>query len=265
MALGDPLRSPVPAHRVTATGMARRSRRAADGRAARDPAALEVALGHRFGDHRLLEEALTHASLAGGGRRRGRRRRSNERLEFLGDRVLGLVVARLLLERFPADDEGALGARLSHLVNRETLADIARELDLAAWLRLSRGEEEAGGRANPGILADCLEAVIGALFLDGGLEAAERFVRDHWTSRVEALEAPPRDAKTALQEWAQGHGLSRPVYHVLEAAGPDHAPRFRVEVSVEGMPAAVGEGGSKRAAEQVAARRLLERIETGKA
>ncbi len=242
--------------------MRRRRDRTAEATPARDLTHLERLLGHDFHDRRLLEEALTHASLAGGRPRRGRPRRSNERLEFLGDRVLGLTIARLLFERFPEDTEGALGARLSHLVNRDTLAAVAREIGLAAWLRLSRGEEGAGGRANPGILADCLEAVIGALFLDGGLEAAERFVRRHWTARVEALEAPPQDAKTALQEWAQGHGLSRPTYHLREAAGPDHAPRFRVEVSVEGLPPAVGEGGSKRAAEQAAARRLLETIRT---
>ncbi len=242
--------------------MRRRRDRTAEATPARDLTRLERLLGHDFNDRRLLEEALTHASLAGGRPRRGRPRRSNERLEFLGDRVLGLTIARLLFERFPADAEGALGARLSHLVNRDTLAAVAREIDLAEWLRLSRGEEGAGGRTNPGILADCLEAVIGALFLDGGLEAAERFVRRHWEARAEALEAPPRDAKTALQEWAQGHGLSRPTYHLREAAGPDHAPRFRVEVSVEGLPPAVGEGGSKRAAEQAAARRLLETIRT---
>ncbi len=242
--------------------MRRRRGGAAEAPAGRRPSDLEERLGHRFEDVGLLEEALTHASLAGGRHRRGRRPRSNERLEFLGDRVLGLVVARLLLERFPGDDEGALGARLSHLVNRETLAEVARDLGLAAWLRLSRGEEGSGGRTNPGILADCLEAVIGALFIDGGLAAAERFVRGHWSARVDALRAPPRDAKTKLQEWAQGHGLSRPTYHLKEAAGPDHAPRFRVEVSVEGLPPAIGEGGSKRAAEQAAARRLLERIGT---
>ncbi len=240
----------------------KRRRNGAEAPAGSGFAGLEERLGHRFGDVALLEEALTHASLAGGRHRRGRRPRSNERLEFLGDRVLGLVVARLLLERFPGDDEGALGARLSHLVNRETLAEVARELGLAAWLRLSRGEEGSGGRTNPGILADCLEAVIGALFIDGGLAAAERFVRDRWSARVDALRAPPRDAKTKLQEWAQGHGLSRPTYHLKGAAGPDHAPRFLVEVSVEGLPPAIGEGGSKRAAEQAAARRLLERIGT---
>lgn len=240
-----------------------KSRRAGGGVAdRRSLAELQELLGYRFREGRLLEEALTHASLVGEKRRRGRRMRSNERLEFLGDRVLGLVIARLLLERFPDDPEGALGARLSHLVSRDRLAEVARELGLAAWLRLSRGEESGGGRTNPTLLADCVEAVIGALFLDGGLEAAERFIRRHWVPRMDALKAPPRDAKMALQEWSQGHGLSRPAYHLKEAAGPDHAPRFRVEVSVEGLPPAVGEGGSKRAAEQAAARRLLEWIRT---
>ncbi len=232
-------------------------RRGGEPAAPAEPGRLEERLGYRFRNRDLLTEALTHASLAGG--RRGGRR-SNERLEFLGDRVLGLVVAQLLFERFPGDPEGALGPRLSRLVSGDVLTEVARELGLSRWLRLSRGEEAAGGRANPGILADCLEAVIGAMFLDGGLEPAERFIRQHWGERVDRLRAPPRDAKTELQEWAQGHGLSLPVYHVREAAGPPHAPTFRVEVRIGEMPPASGKGGSKRAAEQEAARALLQRI-----
>ena len=215
----------------------------------------EQALGYRFRCPRLLEEALTHASLV-----RGRVRRSNERLEFLGDRVLGLVIARLLFEHYPEDPEGALGRRLSHLVSREVLAEVARGLGLGRWVRLSRGEEESGGRDNPGILADCLEAVIGAIFLDGGLEAAEGFVRHHWEERVRALARPPRDPKTELQEWAQGRGLPRPEYRLVAVEGPAHAPRFRIEVELAGFAPATGEGPNKRAAEQAAARKLLERV-----
>lgn len=215
---------------------------------------VEEALGHRFRDRRLLEEALTHASAAGPGRP------CNERLEFLGDRVLGLVVARMLVEAFPEDPEGALGKRLSHLVDRRTLARIARTLPVARALRLSRGEEASGGRRNPGILADGLEALIGALYLDGGLEAAERFVRRHWRTLVEELVEPPRDAKTALQEWAQGHGLPRPEYQLVETKGPPHAPAFLVEASLPGFPPALAEGPSKRRAEQKAAATLLDTV-----
>lgn len=215
---------------------------------------IEKLLGHRFADRRLLEQALTHASAAGPGRP------SNERLEFLGDRVLGLAVARLLFEQFPGDREGDLGKRLAHLVDRRTLAGVARELDLAPALRLSHGEAGSGGRANPTILADAVEALIGALFLDAGYEAAERAVHRLWSTRVRAHERPPRDPKTTLQEWAQGRGLPLPEYHVLETSGPPHAPLFRVEVSIPGVPAATGEGSSKREAEQRAAEAMLQTL-----
>ncbi|GBD44707.1 Ribonuclease 3 [bacterium HR40] len=217
-------------------------------------AALEQALGHRFRDRSLLIEALTHASAAGPGRP------SNERLEFLGDRVLGLVVARLLIEAFPQDPEGALGKRLAHLVDRRTLARIAQELPIRDAIRMSRGEECSGGRDNPGILADCLEALIAALFLDGGLQTAEAFVRRHWHERIAKLVEPPRDPKTALQEWAQGHGLPRPEYQLLDIAGPPHAPAFRVQASLPGFPPTVATGPSRRRAEQQAAAQLLAMI-----
>ncbi len=141
------------------------------------------------------------------------------------------------------------------------LAEIARELDLGRHLHPSRGEEESGGRDNPTILADALEAVLGAVFLDGGFAEAESLVRRLYEARVAALVAPPRDPKTALQEWAQGHGLPLPEYHLLARKGPPHAPRFRVEVRVEGLPPEIAEGGSKRAAERAAAEKLLQRIE----
>ncbi len=218
--------------------------------------ALEARLGHRFRDRTLLEEALTHAS---GLKGLGHRARSNERLEFLGDRVLGLVVAERLLQHYPEDREGALGKRLAHLVSGEVLAEVAAELELSRFLRLGRGEEETGLRRNPGVLADCLEAVIGALYLDGGLEVAARFVERHWSERIRALATPPRDPKTALQEWAQGRGLPVPSYRLVDQRGPAHAPLFRVEVQVEGYPPCVGEGRNKRAAERAAARKMLKR------
>ncbi len=219
-----------------------------------EPAELEERLGYRFRDRRLLEEALTHASLG------GRRRRTNERLEFLGDRVLGLSLAHLLVERFPKDPEGALGRRQAHLASRDTLAEVARTIGLGRYLELARGEEESGGRDNPTILADALEAVLGAVFLDGGFAPAERIVRDLFEPKLSGLRRPPRDAKTALQEWAQGRGLPLPEYHLVERRGPPHAPEFTVEVRVRGLPPERATGTSKRTAEQAAARRLLERI-----
>jgi ribonuclease-3 len=217
-------------------------------------AALEHRLGHRFDDPALLREALTHSSAGGSGRRT---RRNNERLEFLGDRVLGLVVADLLMTRFPHEPEGALTKRHAALVRRETLAEIARELDLGRCLVLGRSEVDAGGAANPAILADALEAVIGALYRDGGLAPVAAFIERRWRVRMGAMQAPPRDAKTTLQEWAQARGLGLPSYRVVEAAGPPHAPRFEVSVALADLPPASASAGSKRAAEQAAAEQLL--------
>ncbi|MGH6953023.1 MAG: ribonuclease III [Alphaproteobacteria bacterium] len=217
--------------------------------------ALERALGHRFARPELLDEALTHRSAAA----QGRAPFGFDRLEFLGDRVLSLVVADLLLLRFPGEDEGALSRRHAALVCEAALARVARSLDLGALVRGPRAEE----RAAPGLLADACEAVIGALYADGGLEAAERFIAAAWAPLVAESETPPRDAKTTLQEWAQGRGLALPSYRVVEVLGPEHAPRFTVEVAVEGGPPARARGPSKRAAEQAAAAALIHRLEGG--
>ena len=217
----------------------------------------ELFLGHRFKQPGLLRQALIHASTA---RDRQGRIRSNERLEFLGDRVLGLVVADFLLERFPDEDEGELARRHAGLVRRETLARVAEDIGIAPHIVMSRGEEDAGGRANPGLLADTLEAAIAALFLDGGLAVAAAFIRRHWQGLIEEDAEPPKDGKTTLQEWAQGRGLDLPSYHEVDRSGPAHAPTFLVEVSVEGIGAVAAPGPSKRAAEQAAADALLERI-----
>jgi ribonuclease-3 len=214
---------------------------------------LTAALGHEFADPKLLREALAHPSTSATGR-------SYERLEFLGDRVLGLVVADLLMRRFPGEDEGDLARRFAALVSRDGLLAVARSLDLGRYLSLARGEEESGGRENPAILADACEAVIGALYLDGGFEAARRFVSAHWTSRIEADLAPPQDAKTALQEWAQAARKPLPVYRTTGTDGPSHEPVFHVEVEVEGYPPASASGPSKRAAERAAAAALLARL-----
>lgn len=219
--------------------------------------ALGARLGHSFQTPALLIEALTHSSLGG---QEGAVPRSNERLEFLGDRVLGLVVAELLFEMFPNENEGPLARRHAALVRRETLATVAEEIELGACLRLSPGEDSSGGRQNPALLADACEAVIGAVFLDGGYDTAAAFVRRHWRPRAEQALKPPQDPKTALQEWAQGRGLPLPRYAVIAHEGPAHAPRFVIEACVEGRPPAQGSGPSKRLAERAAAKAMLEAI-----
>jgi ribonuclease-3 len=214
-------------------------------------ARLAETLGHRFADPSLLRLALTHSSAS----RRGLA--ANERLEFLGDRVLGLAVAGLLYRRFAGEEEGDLARRFAVLVSRESLAQVAGQIGLAPYLSLARGEEDSGGRGNPAILADACEAVIAALYLDGGLDAAKRFIEREWASLVEQDRQPPQDAKTALQEWAQAEGRKLPSYVVVASEGPAHDPLFTVEVRVEGLAPATGAGRSKRAAEQAAAAEAL--------
>ena len=222
-------------------------------------AALCERLGHRFADPGLLQDALTHSSRVAG------RGRSYERLEFLGDRVLGVVVAEMLYRRFPKEPEGALAKRHAALVRRESLALAAAELEVAALVRLSPGEEESGGRENPAILADVCEALFGALYLDGGLKAARRVIEPLWTPLREADLRPPQDNKTALQEWAQGRGLPLPDYVEVGREGPAHEPVFTVEVRIEGCTPARGSGRSKRVAEQAAAGHMLDTLQKEKA
>lgn len=212
-------------------------------------------IGYEFGDPALARIALTHRSLV------GRQELTYERLEFLGDRVLALVVADMLYDAFPFEDEGALAKRLVALVRRETVAEVAMRIAVAPLIRLSRSEEEAGGRENPGILADVCESLIGAIYRDGGLEAARIFIERHWSALMEGATEPPKDAKTSLQEWAQGRGLPLPSYRQVRRSGPDHAPQFTIEVSVGDYPPELGEGATKRSAEQTAAERLLARLE----
>lgn len=216
---------------------------------------LEERLGHRFATVTHLERALTHASavaeahLAPG--------ESYQRLEFLGDRVLALVIADMLLNAFPEADEGELARRLTGLVRNESCAEVAIEIDLGNWIRLGGGEVQSGGRRKAAILGDVCEAVIGALFVDGGLPAARAFIQTNWRGRMMNWSGPLRDAKTTLQEWVQGRGLPAPKYAIIERSGPDHAPRFVVEVTVDGMRALSGSGSSKREAEQKAAAAVL--------
>ncbi len=226
-----------------------------------DLADLAASIDHEFADPGLLRQALTHPSAL---TRRGSRQRpsrpqgcDNQRLEFLGDRVLGLVVAELLFATFPEENEGALAKRLAALVRQEGLARVALTLDLGRHLILSKGEADSGGRDNPATLADACEAVIGAIFIDGGLEAARKFIQRRWRPMVLAEIRPPQDSKTALQEWAQAKGLPLPVYEVVSASGPPHDPTFVVKVGVAGHAPLSASGKSKRVAEQAAALALL--------
>ncbi len=217
-------------------------------------------LGHGFRDSELLRCALTHASATRGP---GGNLISYERLEFLGDRVLGLIIAKLVFGRFPEEPEGDLARRLAALVRKETLAEVATQLGLGSCIDFGPGEQDGGGAENPSVLADACEAVIGALYLDGGLSVAERFVLSYWTPFLEAEDTPPQDAKTALQEWAQGRALPLPAYREVAREGPPHEPLFTVEVRVEGHEPATAKGRSKRIAEQAAAESLLAQLETG--
>ncbi len=223
-------------------------------------AGLIAELEHEFRQPDLLEEALTHQSATEG---EGRGKRNLERLEFLGDRVLGLVVARLLMDEFPDETVGQLARRHAALVRAESLTRVGLQLGLGDHMKMSRGEEEQGGRAKPGALADCCEAVIAALYLDGGLEAAARMIRRYWLPMMREDDSPPQDAKTGLQEWAQARSLPLPVYTVVRREGAAHEPLFDVECAVSGWPAVRAEGGSRRAAEQAAARRMMGLIESG--
>jgi ribonuclease III len=214
-------------------------------------------LGHDFKQPDLLERALSHPSLMGGADAPAE---SYQRLEFLGDRVLGLVVAEMLLEKYPSEDEGKLTRRLAGLVRAEALTQVGLAIDIGSALRLAKSEEARGERANPAILADACEAVIAALYLDGGLDAARRFIRRFWTDMLNDTPTPPKDAKTALQEWTLARGFPVPSYREVDRTGPDHAPMFTVEVRVQGMPPISGQGPSKRQAEQRAAEDMLMKV-----
>jgi ribonuclease-3 len=216
---------------------------------------LETILGHEFTRPELLREAMTHRS-AVRGRRTVRSRGSNERLEFIGDRVLGLLVAEWLAERFPHEQEGELGRRLAALVSQPVLAAAAEAIGLGAALAVAPGEARAGVRLRATVLADALEAALGALYLDGGLDRAREFVRRAWDAAMTAQAAPPKDAKTALQEWAQARGFGLPRYAVAARTGPPHAPEFVITASA-GSFSGSGTAGNKRAAEQLAAEDLL--------
>ena len=212
-------------------------------------------LGHKFQRPDLLNRAVTHASISSG------TRPDNQRLEFLGDRVLGLVMAEALLDADRDASEGVLAPRFNALVRRETCADMAREVDLGAVLKLGRSEMMSGGRRKEALLADAMEAVIAAVYLDGGFDAARDVVLGLWGKRVQTVKTDARDSKTSLQEWAQARGQTPPDYVEVAREGPDHAPIFTVEARLQGGDIAKASAASKRSAEQAAAAALLKRLE----
>ncbi len=228
-------------------------------RSASERRELEQKIGHTFADPSLLDGALTHISALSGKSRVG----SYQRLEFLGDHVLGLVVSDMLFRGFPNADEGELSRRLADLVRKETCAEVARSIDLGAAIKLGVSEGNAGARQRVAILADVCEALIGAVFLDGGYQSSVAVVEQLWGDRLRASARPVRDPKTALQEWAQARGLPTPSYREVSRTGPHHDPEFRVAVLLPELMPAEGLGRSKRAAEQAAAAALLSREGVG--
>lgn len=214
-------------------------------------------LGHVFDDPGLLQRALTHSSLS------SPTRTDNQRLEFLGDRVLGLVMAEAVLAADTDAKEGQLAPRFNALVRKETCADVARQIDLGAAMRLGKSEMAAGGRRRVALLGDAMEAVIAAVYLDAGFAVAQALVLRLWGDRVATVEEDARDAKTALQEWAQARGMPPPRYEEVARSGPDHAPIFRIRVSLATGQAVEAEAKAKRQAEQAAAKDLLVRLEGG--
>jgi ribonuclease III len=219
-------------------------------------AALEGRIGYKFADPALLATAFTHVSALRAQRKTGD---SYQRMEFLGDHVLGLVVSDMLYRAFPNADEGGLSKRLADLVRKESCADVAQSLGLLDDIKLGQVGAGAGVRLRNAVLGDICEALIGAIFLDGGYPAAADFVERNWTERMRKLRRPSRDPKTVLQEWAQGNGLPTPVYREIERTGPHHDPQFRVAVELPGLAPAEGVGGNKRAAEKVAASVMIAR------
>jgi ribonuclease-3 len=221
---------------------------------------LEIKLAYRFRDPTLAQRALTHLSATGSTPSVGRHE-SYERLEFLGDRVLGLAIADMLYAAYPSAAEGELSIRLAALVRREACAEAAAVWGLGPHIRLGMGEAQSGGRKKETILADVCESLIGAVFLDGGFEAARDLIARGWSERMNAVAALSRDAKTTLQEWAQARALAAPAYEEVDRSGPDHAPKFTVRVTLDGHEPELGVGSSKRSAEQAAARALMSRLE----
>ncbi|WP_047307316.1 ribonuclease III [Rhodopseudomonas palustris] len=252
---GEPQQPEIPAAEISPA----KKRRTGKAKAKATAAAIEQRIGHSFADPSLLTTALTHVSAL----KSARRTDSYQRLEFLGDHVLGLIVSDMLYRAFPDADEGELSKRLADLVRKESCADVARHLDLSEGIKIGTVGAGAGAKLRKSVLGDICEAVIGAVYLDGGYEAASNFVRSNWTERMHKPVRSLRDPKTVLQEWAQARGLPTPVYREVERTGPHHDPQFRVAVVLPGLEPAEGVGGSKRAAEKVAASAMLAREGVG--
>ncbi|WP_424944436.1 ribonuclease III [Aliiroseovarius crassostreae] len=223
-----------------------------------DLQAFEGRIGHSFKDPELLIRALTHGSLSSS------TRPDNQRLEFLGDRVLGLVMAERLLEDDPKAAEGVLAPRYNALVRKEACADVAREVGLGEVLKLGRSEQKTGGRRKQALLGDAMEAVIAAVYRDAGFDVARDMVLRLWGDRIGKVEADARDPKTSLQEWAQARKLAPPTYVEIARDGPDHAPEFTIEARLDNGKSAQARANSKRQAEQAAAKALLTALETTK-
>jgi len=208
--------------------------------------------GYKFKDPGLLERALTHPSLSG--------KINYQRMEFLGDRVIGLIIADWLLERFPDEAEGKLNSRFTQLVRKETLAEICLEMDIRDRIRMTPSADSDGTREKVAILSDICEAVIGAVYIDGGIDSACKLIHSYWKTRIDAGSVDLRDSKTQLQEWAQARGIAIPEYDMVGRSGPDHNPIFTIEVRLGSGMTATGEGTSKRAGEQEAAGTLLKKL-----
>ena len=222
-----------------------------------DLTAFQDRLGHRFATPALLLQAVTHPSMS------SPTRDDNQRLEFLGDRVLGLVISEALLSADPNAAEGLLAPRYNALVRRETCAEVARQIDLGEVMKLGRSEMKSGGRRKDALLADAMEAVIAAVYLDAGFEVARTRVLALWGERVGNVAEDARDAKSALQEWAQARGEPPPIYTEVARSGPDHQPDFTIEARLAGGQTARATARAKRQAEQAAAKALLDKISSG--
>lgn len=217
--------------------------------------ALQDTIGYQFQNEALLETALTHASAGG-----EKNDCNYERLEFLGDRVLGLVMAELLYKRYPTEAEGDLAKRHAALVQGKTLAQVAKNINLSAAMIISETERASGGAENENMLADIMEALLGAVYLEGDIDPCRKIISRLWDGLLDVMVEPPQDPKTALQEWAQGQGLPLPHYEITNRTGPDHAPTFTITVSVDGYDKTTSASApSRRAAEKIAAKIFLEK------
>ena len=209
---------------------------------------IEAILDYTFKDQQWLERALTHASQEGP---------NYERLEFLGDRVLGLAVSDILFRKYPNENEGALARRFSALVRGQTLSEIGKEIKIEQYILFSNSDKSGSGTDNENVIADVMEALLGAIYIDGGFEPCQKLITKFWYTRVQTMTSPPQDPKTELQEWAQAKGLGVPLYEIVRREGPDHAPEFTIRVTVQGLPHQEAKASNRRQAEKDSAKKLI--------